>query len=222
MKKSYSAPQIAANRANAALSTGPVTAAGKEKVKLNAVRHGLTSKTLILKTEEKEEFEALRRSLVEHWGPANDHENGLIDELARETWRLDRVRMAEAGMLDHMMEHAADCYPDHDNHLGIVFSDPVFAKKLALFLRYQGAIERSYNRIQKEVTRVITERRKHEARLAQLEMLALAQMEAAALRAPRPQPTATTSVPQNGFVSSQGIDEPVGQASACGALQRAS
>ncbi len=191
------------NKLNAMNSTGPKTEAGKEKVKLNAVRHGLTGKTLILKSEEKEEFEALRLSLVEHWGPVNDHERNLVDELARETWRLDRVRMAEAGMLNHMMEKAAEFHPDSEDHLGIIFSDPVFEKKLSLFLRYQGAIERSYNRIHKEVTQVITERRKSEARQAQIEMLA---------RATYPEAFEEQPVAENGFVSSQPF-EPAAAAS---------
>lgn len=45
--------QIAANRANALLSTGPRTYSGRESSKLNALRHGLTAKTLILAHEKE-------------------------------------------------------------------------------------------------------------------------------------------------------------------------
>ena len=42
-----SARQIAANRRNAAKSTGPKSAKGKERSRRNALRHGLTAETVI-------------------------------------------------------------------------------------------------------------------------------------------------------------------------------
>jgi hypothetical protein len=43
--------QLAANRANAQHSTGPTSAAGKAKVSLNAVKTGLTGRTVLLSSE---------------------------------------------------------------------------------------------------------------------------------------------------------------------------
>ena len=40
--------RIAANRANAARSTGPKTAEGKEKSRANALKHGLTGSGVVL------------------------------------------------------------------------------------------------------------------------------------------------------------------------------
>ena len=61
-----SQPRIAnranrANRANARLSTGPRTAAGKERSSQNALTHGLTSRSPVLATEDPAAFQLHRR-----------------------------------------------------------------------------------------------------------------------------------------------------------------
>ena len=58
------APKLEANRANAQHSTGPRTPEGKAKVSRNPVKHGLTSKDVILRSDEdREEFTELREDL---------------------------------------------------------------------------------------------------------------------------------------------------------------
>ena len=42
--------RAAVNKANAQKSTGPRTAAGKQRSSLNALRHGLTGQTIVLPT----------------------------------------------------------------------------------------------------------------------------------------------------------------------------
>lgn len=50
--QSISLNRLAANRANAPLSTGPATAEGKAKSALNALKTGLTGKTVLLPNED--------------------------------------------------------------------------------------------------------------------------------------------------------------------------
>jgi hypothetical protein len=50
--------QIAANRRNAGRSTGPKTAAGKDRAKGNALKHGLTAAQITVFDEHPEDFES--------------------------------------------------------------------------------------------------------------------------------------------------------------------
>jgi hypothetical protein len=45
---------VKTNRANAQLSTGPRTPAGKQRSSLNALRHGLTGQIVVMPTEDLE------------------------------------------------------------------------------------------------------------------------------------------------------------------------
>ncbi len=60
---SVTTAQVLANRANAKLSTGPKTEAGKDKSSRNATTHGFYSKAFIVSDAERADFETLRDSL---------------------------------------------------------------------------------------------------------------------------------------------------------------
>jgi hypothetical protein len=49
--------RAAVNKANAQHSTGPRTAAGKQRSSLNALRHGLTGHTIVLPTEDHSAYQ---------------------------------------------------------------------------------------------------------------------------------------------------------------------
>jgi len=51
------AKQIAANRGNALRSTGPRTLEGRKASAMNALKHGMTSRTVLLPDEDPGEFE---------------------------------------------------------------------------------------------------------------------------------------------------------------------
>jgi hypothetical protein len=73
--------QITANRANAAHSTGPRTPEGKARSASNAIRHGLTAATLIVRDDEHDAFESLRSSLIEELAPVGAIETVVFNEL---------------------------------------------------------------------------------------------------------------------------------------------
>ena len=89
--------QAAANRRNAAGSTGPRSAVGKARAAANALRHGLTASRATLRCEDREAWARLRADLVARFQPEGEAEAGLLDDLAFHYLRLGRLPLAEAG-----------------------------------------------------------------------------------------------------------------------------
>ena len=87
-----------ANRANAQHSTGPRTAEGKAKSSMNAVKTGLTGRSVVLPTEDVHKYyEHLDRHFAE-FAPATEKEKALVQTIADTEWRLLRVAPLEAGI----------------------------------------------------------------------------------------------------------------------------
>jgi hypothetical protein len=92
-------PRARANRANALLSTGPRTAAGKQRSSLNATTHGLTSRSPVLATEDPAAYQLHCRQFIDEYQPATSTETQLTQELADTAWRLNRIPQLEAELL---------------------------------------------------------------------------------------------------------------------------
>ncbi len=88
-----------ANRANAKLSTGPRTEAGKQRSSLNALRHGLTAQTAVLPTEDPESHQRHIQQFLDEYAPATTTETQLVHEIANTAWRLNRIPFLEAELL---------------------------------------------------------------------------------------------------------------------------
>ena len=94
-----SSAQTAANRANAALSTGPATDAGKAASSYNALKHGLYARDVVLPGEDRAEYDAMLAELTEEFAPQGRYEKSLVRRLADIWWRLGRSAAIEAGLL---------------------------------------------------------------------------------------------------------------------------
>jgi hypothetical protein len=69
--------QLAANRANAAHSMGPRTEEGQKRSSLNAMKHGLTGRTVLLPREKKQDYDAFSQEMFNELKPANPMEPGI-------------------------------------------------------------------------------------------------------------------------------------------------
>ena len=104
-KSSTSAAKAAANQRNAQKSTGPRTAAGKEKSKFNALSHGQTARSVLLPGDDPAALNALRNTLLDDLQPRNSLESALIVRIADDKWICDRSQQATAERVATRLRH---------------------------------------------------------------------------------------------------------------------
>jgi len=120
--------QKAANQANARLSTGPKTSNGKAVVRLNALRHGLLARDVVLPDEDANAFEDLRNQVRATLSPVGPIEKFVVDRVVNTMWRLQRLPRAETALL-HSRVHAlkADRLRKHPAIDNDVFMDRLWS-----------------------------------------------------------------------------------------------
>jgi hypothetical protein len=109
-----SAAQVAASRINGALSHGPTSDEGKATSSLNALRTGLTGRTVLLPSEDAALYEAHLAQLREQYQPVGDQELALVQSLADTHWRIARIPSLEMGIYALGRLEFADLFPEYD------------------------------------------------------------------------------------------------------------
>src|SRR6476659_10060306 len=164
-----SARRQAANVRNAGLSKGKMSPEGRLVVRLNAVKHGLAAKSVVLAHESITAFDEFRTALIGDFTPRNTFELHQLDEFVNTAWRLHRVRRVETGMLDNQLTMlkerlkiddspgAKDENINNDEGIAVVLTTnpPDLLKN---YFRYESSIERAYNRAVKNLESAIANR----------------------------------------------------------------
>jgi hypothetical protein len=131
--------QITANRANAQLSTGPRTEAGKAAVSQNRATHGLSGANFfLLPHEDQAGFEQLLTAYNQEHRPEGPTASFLVQELAQAHWKLGRAAGIEA-----------DLRARGESSLFEIGSDT--EKAFSRLTRYQNSIRRDWYRALKEL-----------------------------------------------------------------------
>ena len=113
--QNISEAQLNANRANAQMSTGPTSPAGKEISSHNAVKTGLTGRTILLPTDDVAAYQSIVAMVNAKFAPVNDIEKHLTQNIADTEWRLLRIPVLESGFYAlgrHQL--ANECAHEHD------------------------------------------------------------------------------------------------------------
>jgi hypothetical protein len=188
---SVSEAQLAANRANARLSSGPKSSAGKAKSSLNALSHGLTSKTVVMAGEDTAEYTRLLTSYTNRHAPANEDELRLVQSMVDGAWRLNRMtRLESAIYLKGTIEFAdkfADRSPVERPALIEIETYLKYEKSLRNLNLQEARLRRTFDKDCAELQRLQTIRQRGQ------------HLSAEAQASKDPKPTLQPVRPENGF-----------------------
>jgi hypothetical protein len=177
MKQPVSDKQLAANRANAAQSTGPRSPEGKARSALNSRKHGFTASTFaVVRLEDIDEVAKLREDAIAVYQPVNSQELFAIERIALAQQVLLRVKRLHEGICTTFLNEAltGDGKPlmeigdalvngDHEitmaQNRNYLFAEGFhriikYSPSFTLFLRYQAQSERMYRRAVEEFERL--------------------------------------------------------------------
>ncbi len=151
---STSAAKAQANRANAKLSTGPRTEAGKAATSQNALKFGLFSTTNCVQPHEQDEYNQVCAQLWDSLNPVGLVEELHATEVVRCAWRLRRCAHAEGSLLALVHhEFVKGLYPTAPPD---VFLDPMLYPSA---LAVQSSVDRARGQAQSAMRRALADLR---------------------------------------------------------------
>ena len=96
--------KIDSARANGAKSHGPITEQGRKKSSMNALKHGLTARTVLFSNDNHDEYNALLESYIESLQPIDPVEMDLVVDMVNAKWQQRRVQKLETELFDREMD----------------------------------------------------------------------------------------------------------------------
>ena len=152
--------RLAANRANAHLSTGPTTPERKAKASLNAVKTALTGRTVLLPTDDVAEYQRHIALYEKEFKPVGLEESELVQSLAEISWRLRRIPALEMAIYAQGRIEFANHFEDQE--------DPPVRRSL-IELHTHLVYERQLRNLQLQESRLVRRREKESAELRRLQ-----------------------------------------------------
>ena len=131
--------QLAANRANAKLSSGPVSSEGKAKSSRNNFRHGLTQNEgsiILLESESQDEYNEALLAFLDEWKPATPTERDLVERVAGRQWLRRRAMRLQKLYLNPITGEIGDI------------------ANFGIYRRYETMHERAYNKALADLIRL--------------------------------------------------------------------
>ena len=191
--KPISEANLAANQANAQLSTGPRTDIGKQTSSKNALKTGLTGQTVLLPTDHLPAYEALLQRFQKKYNPATPEEITLVQSIIDTTWRLRRITTLDFAIFATGAVELADEFPDIDDpdtRAQMIQAQTYlkYEKQLRNLHTQEARLQRLLDKETAELQRLQSDRFQMEAQLQALRAAKAAQ-----------NPTSQPAAPESGF-----------------------
>jgi hypothetical protein len=142
------------------------TPEGKARSSMNALRHGLTARVVVLPTEDMDAYQAFSKEIVDSLDAETPVERQFAQTVADNQWRINRIRSIEDGMLGMGHFEAAgdfDC-PTSEIHSAMTaaraFRDD--SKSFVNLSIYEQRLHRSMKDSLRQLKELQTERRERE------------------------------------------------------------
>ncbi len=139
------------SRINGAKSKGPKTEAGKKTSSQNAIWHGLSAESVLLKCELRGRFNNVRDTWCNVLLPANKAENEIVEDLAATRWRMHRAAALQQILVN--MEHCKQTgtlWQDSGDHI-LVDSYARLSPETGLIDRLQRHEDRLHRRFMRNL-----------------------------------------------------------------------
>ena len=144
--------QLAANRANAAKSTGPTSPEGKARSAQNARKHGFAAASYTaVGLEDAQDLANLTDDAVDFYQPGNSQEQFAVERIALAQLAVLRAARFEAAILSASLGQAA---PDPVAPNPVAQRIAANSNALSLSIRYSAHAERQYRRAVEDFVRL--------------------------------------------------------------------
>jgi hypothetical protein len=144
-------------------STGPRTPEGKVRSALNALRHGLTGRTIVMPYEDMNQYHIFCRRLFQTLAPETPLEEQYAQTFCDAQWRLNRARSLEDAMLSlGHSEEAGQFETEHVQVHAVLTAARVFRDDSKSFLNlslYEQRLHRTLDKTLRELKALQAERK---------------------------------------------------------------
>jgi hypothetical protein len=155
------------NRANAQKSTGPRSVPGKQRSRLNAVKHNLSGQHLILQETEVEAYNRMSSAMFNDLNPKSEPERQIAQKIIDVNFRLNRLTAIENNLFTFGLA-AHETNTDQDDRIEIMGAQTrAWIERVGTFDaigRYEQRLSRQLIKYQEEFERLQTARRDQEFR----------------------------------------------------------
>jgi len=153
------------NRANAQKSTGPRSVPGKQRSRLNAVKHNLSGQHLILQETEVEAYNRMSASMLNDLNPKSEPERQIAQKVIDINFRLNRLTAIENNLFTFGLT-ANETDTDQDDRIEIMAAQTrAWTERAGTFDvigRYEARLSRQLLKYQEEFERLQTARKDRE------------------------------------------------------------